>query len=117
MTKDKNESKKEEAPKKMWKIEGEAFEKVKAARAECRAAKEEAARIAEEAHNKFWDTIHEAVPEADRDANLEIDPDYEEAGFYMLKECKKGDSSHAPDIIGKILAAAAKGAVKVKIGD
>jgi hypothetical protein len=88
--------KKKETPKKMWKIEGEAFEKVKAARKEYVAAKDEA-------HDKFWNSIHDAVPEADRDAHLSLDSSYEDAGFYVLKD--KGDECGS-GILGAILAAA-----------
>lgn len=94
----------EKTTKKMWKIEGEAFEKVKAAKAEVRKAKEEAKRMAEEAHKKFWDTIHDALPEVPREGNYRLNTDCESLGLYALQEQEGCD--HSDGILGALLAAA-----------
>jgi hypothetical protein len=76
----------DEAKQKVWKLEGEAFEKVKAAKVAYDAARKEAGRIKEEGHKKLWDAIREALPETETEKNLNLDVEYEEAGIYMVKK-------------------------------
>ncbi len=75
-----------EARPTVWKLEGEAFEQVKAAREAYAAARKQADAIVKEAHKELWDTIYQTSPEIDSEGNLSLDVEYEEAGFYVVKK-------------------------------
>lgn len=77
---------KDEVKPKAWKLEGEAFEKVKSAREAYADARKKADAIVREAHKALWDTIHQTSPEIDSEGNLSLDVEYEDAGFYVVKK-------------------------------
>lgn len=80
-----SEEKKE--PRKV-KIEGEAFDLVKAkskAFDELKAAVNSQLEIA---HKDFWDSIEAICPEFGNGANLELDDSHEDLGFYVIREKK-----------------------------
>lgn len=72
----------------MWKIEGDAFKEVKILSAEMDKAKKEATKIVEAAHKKLWARIEE---ETGSDCSLQLDIEYENLGFYVVKKCEGRD--------------------------
>lgn len=76
------------------------FEKIKAlkeAYVKARAEKDKA-------HDAFWDAIHEALPETDKDEIYVIDTSNEDDGIYIVNN-KKPPSEDFGSILGAVLAA------------
>lgn len=74
---------------KVYKIEGERFEKVKTAVHKFNDVEKRMEALqaeAEEAHKGIWDTLREVVPEAGDLGGMALDPTYESEGLYFLKE-------------------------------
>ncbi|MHC5536713.1 hypothetical protein ACYOEI_00380 [Singulisphaera rosea] len=75
------------------KIDGRPFDRIKAKVAAKQKATEDANRITKEAHDALWDAIHDEYPQLSRDANLNLDVEYEDIGFYVVKESEGRISS------------------------
>src|SRR5262249_1897477 len=104
-----NKDQKDQTMPKHWKIEGEAFERVKAAHKEAVLAMIELYRVLQEKRKAMWDIIHDALPESKREGhNYEIDTDNESLGFYIVKENGGCCDDAAGEFLDAILASAAK---------
>lgn len=83
MSKDKDTERK-------WKLEGEAFERIKVKRDALEKVTEEGERLRREAHKALWDAIHEELPETEKEKNYSINPSFESLGFYVVQENEGG---------------------------
>lgn len=83
-------SKPKDSPK-YSEIRGEGFATVKEKKIALTTLMEKAREEVKIAHKELWAEIHRVVPEADENKNYALDAEYEELGFYVIKESKKGE--------------------------
>lgn len=71
---------------KYCKVEGAAFESVREKTTAFKKARDAAEALIKNAHKELWDHVHEVLPETDRNRCYTIDAEYEDLGFYVVKE-------------------------------
>ena len=74
----------------MYKIEGDAFHKIKEKRKELNDFMDDFKEKAKKHHTALWDAIEEEIGKKG-DVPYNLDTEYEELGFYVVKKCSKNN--------------------------